>query len=57
MTELYSMLNDTSDVNEIKNVLDTICYHLPSSVSGRCQSFVAKYTDIIVELIGKEYFS
>ncbi len=48
---VYSMLNDSTNQHEVQNVLDTICYHLPSSVSEECERLVEKYTVPALDLI------
>jgi len=42
--QVLSMLNDTTDDHEIQNVLDTVCDHLPQSISNECEKLVAEFT-------------
>ncbi len=45
------MLNDTSDQRMIKNALDTVCLHLPDSISNECEKLVAEFTKPAIELL------
>ena len=45
------MLNDSSDQRMIKNALDTVCLHLPDSVSNECEKLVAEFTGPAIELL------
>jgi len=51
MNEVFSFLKDKDDQEMVKNVLESVCYHLPSSVERNCEDFVEKYTTTIVQLI------
>ena len=51
MNEVFSFLKDKDDQEMVKNVLESVCYHLPSSVERNCEDFVEKYTPTIVNLI------
>jgi len=35
----------------IRNVLETICYHLPSTVSDRCETFIHERIENLIDLI------
>lgn len=35
----------------VKNVLDTVCYHLPHSMKNECEKLVSEYTNIILDMI------
>lgn len=51
MTEVFSILNDTSDRQMVINVLDSICYKMPSSIRNECQKLVATYMPVVADLI------
>ncbi len=45
------MLNDSSDQRMIENILDTVCLHLPDSVSNECEKLVAEFTGPAIEML------
>jgi hypothetical protein len=50
--EVFSVLNDSTNVHEIQNVLDTVCYRsLPESLSNECEKLVAEFTAPVVQMI------
>jgi saposin len=51
MTEVFGALNDTSDREMVKNVLDSVCYRLPDSLQNECVKMVAEYSDQIIDII------
>ena len=56
LDEIYGMLNDTSDRQEILNVLDTFCFRvMPSSIEGKCEKLVDSYSGFIIDMILESY--
>jgi len=51
INEVFSILKDKEDQDMVKNVLESICYRLPSSIERNCESFVETYTSSIINLI------
>ena len=51
MNQVFAFLKDKEDQNMVKNVLESICYHLPNSIERNCEDFVETYTSTIVDLI------
>jgi len=51
MSEVFSVLKDPSDQEMVKNVLESICYRLPSSIERGCEDFVEKYTSVVIDFI------
>lgn len=52
MDTMFSVLNDTSDQEMVKNLLDTMCYKLmPASISNECEKLVSEYTNEIINLV------
>lgn len=54
LNEVFSVLNDTDNQDMVRNVLDSICYRLPSSIDRTCEAWVDKYTNFIVHMIVNE---
>ena len=56
LDEVYSMLNDTTDRQEIVNVLDTFCFRvMPSSIESKCEKLVDSYSGFIIDMILESY--
>ncbi len=55
MDTLFSILQDKDDRDEIRNVLETLCDVMPKSLEDKCEAYVAKYTDAIIEFIIKDF--
>jgi len=51
INEVFDVLKDKEDREMVKNVLESICYRLPNSIERRCENFVEKYTDSLINLI------
>lgn len=51
MNYVFEILQNKDDREEIRNVLETICSKLPSSVADRCESLVHNNIDAILNLI------
>jgi len=53
MQEVFSVLTDKDDQDMVRNVLESICYRLPTSIDIPCENFVDKYTASIMNLISE----
>ena len=51
MSEAFGALNDTSDRRMIKNLLESACYRLPSSVENACVKLVNEFSEPIIDAI------
>jgi len=49
--ELFAILSNKEDENMVRNVLDSICYRLPSVIDQPCENFVDKYANMVMEVI------
>ena len=53
--EVDKMITDKKNTDEIKNVLDRICYELSNPIRDECVKMVNQYTDEIVQMFVAEY--
>jgi len=53
--EVDKMITDKKNVDEIKHVLDEICYELSNPIRDECVKMVNQYTDEIVQMFVAEY--
>ena len=53
--EVDKMITDKQNEEEIKNVLDAVCYELSQPIQKECVKMVTQYTDMIVEMFVAEY--
>jgi len=51
--EIFSVLSDKDDERMVRNVLESICYRLPTRLDQPCENFVDKYADMVMEVISK----
>ncbi|XP_066930340.1 uncharacterized protein [Clytia hemisphaerica] len=54
MTYLDNQLKSDRTEAKIKSALDSLCTHLPSSVSGECESLINSNLDFLVQLLVRE---
>ncbi|CAK9829953.1 PSAP [Anthophora retusa] len=54
MQVIDEQLDNEKEKDKIESVVHGVCNHLPETVSGKCNSFVNKYGDAIIELITKD---
>ena len=53
--EVDKMITDKKNVDQIKHVLDEICYELSNPIRDECVKMVNQYTDEIVQMFVAEY--
>jgi len=53
ITTLDGMLEDKTNVAEIKAALESLCSYLPSTISKECNAFIETYTDVIIDYLTK----
>ena len=53
--EVDKLIEDKQNEEEIKNVLDRICYELSIPIRKQCLAMVNQYTDEIIQLFVAEY--
>lgn len=53
--EVDKMISDKKNEEEIKNVLDNICYELSAPIGKECLKMVNSYTDEIIDMFVMEY--
>jgi len=53
--EVDILLKDKQNEEEIKQVLDVVCYQLSAPVHKECLAMVDKYTDEIIQLLTQNY--
>ena len=51
MKYLENELEDEKTQKEIENIVHGICNHIPSGMSRKCNKFVTKYGDLIIQLL------
>ena len=53
--ELDKMIEDKQNEEQIKQGLEKLCAWLPKNYADQCKSFVDTYTDLIIDMIVKDY--
>ncbi|XP_075215807.1 prosaposin isoform X2 [Lycorma delicatula] len=51
MSKLDQELKDKKTSEEIKNTVNNICVHLPTTIKNECLQFVKQYADLVIELL------
>ncbi|XP_042907412.1 uncharacterized protein [Parasteatoda tepidariorum] len=54
VTEVENLVKDEKTEEEIKAALEKMCSVLPSKIAAKCQSFVDKYTALVITLLSQE---
>eukprot|EP00057_Strongylocentrotus_purpuratus_P021219 XP_011675693.1 PREDICTED: proactivator polypeptide [Strongylocentrotus purpuratus] len=55
VSKLEDEIKENSTESEIRSVLDKVCYELPPTVRGDCDTLVAEYTERIVEYLLSQF--
>ena len=55
METLYTILENKDNQDEIRNVMDSLCEYMPSSISDKCEEYVDAYAEAVIQLILQDF--
>lgn len=54
MYHVDKALGDEKEKDKIERVVHGICNHLPKTVSHKCNNFVSKYGNVVIDILSKD---